>query len=72
MQSSSNHIWILFLCLTLIIDDLHAVKLRMAPLRVSATFSKKPDCTKKKNQGSQTRDKTIPIGIYSPMENEEL
>ena len=72
MQYSHNHFLILFLCLFLVIDQLNATKLRLAPLRVSATFGKTGDCTKKKNCKTQLRGKTIALAVDSKVDIDEL
>lgn len=72
MRYSHDQFLILFLCLFLVIDQLDATKLRLAPLRISATFGKSGDCAKKKNCKAQLRGKTIALAVDSRIDLEEL
>jgi hypothetical protein len=74
MQHSCSRLLILFVCLIIVIDDIHGIKLRMPSIRVSATFSKTVD--KKKNHHHHRvrdlRDDTIRSHIHPTGGKNEL
>ena len=74
MQHFSSRLLILFVCLIIVIDDIHGIKLRMPTLRVSATFSKPVDSNKKKNHQRvrDLRDDTVRSQIHPTGGNNEL
>ncbi len=74
MRYSHSEILILFLCLTIFIDDINGIRLRMPGIRISATFSKPANCAKKKNRiMEEVHDERLAPGeIDSTQKNDEL
>ncbi len=76
MKYSYKQLLILFLCLTLFIDDTYALRLRIPSLRMSATFRRKTDHNKKKNfvinNEMNIPDNKIPLNVGSTGDNDEL
>jgi len=48
MQHSYTQYILIFLCISIIIDNTETLRLRLPSLRISSTFSKAADCIKKK------------------------
>jgi hypothetical protein len=77
MQYSSNQLLILILCLLVIIDDIDAIRLRIPTLRLTSTFSKTHDRSKKKNhlinnEMKISEDDTIPFEVHPSRKDGEL